>query len=234
MLAADYVRTNTDLATMEGANEAARRAVNAILDAGGSRAPRCEVWPLREPQALAPARKLDALLWRLLRRRRRAGSGRLRGRAGDARRRAAQPALARAARPPGGLRADAGEARRRRARFEPLETVGLDRPERAGAVDALLRGPGDERRAVNVVASTPGEVDLGERRPAGVVGLGGDPRAPARRRARARARRATPRRARPTNCIAGRRPGTRRTNCADQRPRLQRSRQRAEPARGRR
>ena len=32
-LAADYVRTYTDLATMEGANEAARRAVNGILDA---------------------------------------------------------------------------------------------------------------------------------------------------------------------------------------------------------
>ena len=41
MLAADYVRTNTDLATMEAANEAARRAVNAILDATGSPAPRC-------------------------------------------------------------------------------------------------------------------------------------------------------------------------------------------------
>ena len=49
VLAADYVRTYTDLATMEGANEAARRAVNAILDATGSRAPRCSVWPLREP-----------------------------------------------------------------------------------------------------------------------------------------------------------------------------------------
>jgi uncharacterized protein with NAD-binding domain and iron-sulfur cluster len=47
-LAADYVRTNTDLATMEGANEAARRAVNAILDATGSRAKRCCVWPLHE------------------------------------------------------------------------------------------------------------------------------------------------------------------------------------------
>ena len=32
-LAADFVRTHTDLATMEGANEAARRAVNGILDA---------------------------------------------------------------------------------------------------------------------------------------------------------------------------------------------------------
>ena len=65
MLAADYVRTYTDLATMEGANEAARRAVNAILDATGSRAARCSVWPLREPPALAPARALDRVLWRL-------------------------------------------------------------------------------------------------------------------------------------------------------------------------
>ena len=42
-LAADFVRTHTDLATMEGANEAARRAVNGILEATGSarRAARC-------------------------------------------------------------------------------------------------------------------------------------------------------------------------------------------------
>ena len=40
-LAADFVRTHTDLATMEGANEAARRAVNGILEATGSGAPRC-------------------------------------------------------------------------------------------------------------------------------------------------------------------------------------------------
>ena len=45
-LAADYVRTHTDLATMEGANEAARRAVNGILDVGGSNEPRCAVWQL--------------------------------------------------------------------------------------------------------------------------------------------------------------------------------------------
>jgi uncharacterized protein with NAD-binding domain and iron-sulfur cluster len=68
LLAADYVRTYTDLATMEGANEAARRAVNAILDRTGSRARRCDVWPLREPPVLAPARKLDELRWRLLHR----------------------------------------------------------------------------------------------------------------------------------------------------------------------
>ena len=64
-LAADYVRTYTDLATMEGANEAARRAVNGILDATHSNARRCEVWPLREPPSLKHARTIDRLLWRL-------------------------------------------------------------------------------------------------------------------------------------------------------------------------
>ena len=67
VLAADYVRTHTDLATMEGANEAARRAVNAILDAVGSSAPRCDVWKLREPPVLGPARTFDRVLWRLRR-----------------------------------------------------------------------------------------------------------------------------------------------------------------------
>ncbi len=59
-LASDYVRTYTDLATMEGANEAARRAVNGILDAAGSDAPACQLWPLREPEVLAPLRAYDA------------------------------------------------------------------------------------------------------------------------------------------------------------------------------
>jgi hypothetical protein len=45
-LAADYVRTDTDLACMEGANEAARRAVNALLDASSSQARRCQTWSL--------------------------------------------------------------------------------------------------------------------------------------------------------------------------------------------
>jgi len=43
-LAADYVKTETDLACMEGANEAARRATNALLDAAGSNAERCQTW----------------------------------------------------------------------------------------------------------------------------------------------------------------------------------------------
>jgi uncharacterized protein with NAD-binding domain and iron-sulfur cluster len=64
-LASDYVRTHTDLATMEGANEAARRAVNAILERSGSREERCKVWPLREPALFAPARALDRILFKL-------------------------------------------------------------------------------------------------------------------------------------------------------------------------
>ena len=68
LLAADFVRTHTDLATMEGANEAARRAVNAILDASGSPAARCPIWKLREPAIFAPARALDRLRWKLFRR----------------------------------------------------------------------------------------------------------------------------------------------------------------------
>jgi uncharacterized protein with NAD-binding domain and iron-sulfur cluster len=66
-LAADYVRTHTDLATMEGANEAARRATNAILAAAGSTAPRCRIWPLEEPAVFKPARLVDRVLWKLRR-----------------------------------------------------------------------------------------------------------------------------------------------------------------------
>jgi uncharacterized protein with NAD-binding domain and iron-sulfur cluster len=65
VLASDYVRTNTDLATMEGANEAARRAVNGILERAGSTQPRCSVWPLSEPGLFAPARALDRILFAL-------------------------------------------------------------------------------------------------------------------------------------------------------------------------
>jgi uncharacterized protein with NAD-binding domain and iron-sulfur cluster len=64
-LASDYVRTHTDLATMEGANEAARRAVNAILERSGSAAEPCEVWKLKEPPLFAPFRALDKVLFKL-------------------------------------------------------------------------------------------------------------------------------------------------------------------------
>ena len=58
-LASDYVRTNTDLATMEGANEAARRAVNSIIDSSGSKARLCKIWPLHEPSLLGLWREKD-------------------------------------------------------------------------------------------------------------------------------------------------------------------------------
>jgi uncharacterized protein with NAD-binding domain and iron-sulfur cluster len=59
MLAADYVRTNTDLATMEGANEAARRAVNCIIDTSGSGQPYCRIWDLHEPRLFKPMKNYD-------------------------------------------------------------------------------------------------------------------------------------------------------------------------------
>ncbi len=58
-LAGDYVRTTTDLATMEAANEAARRAVNGILETTGHSAPPCALWPLEEPAVFAAAKALD-------------------------------------------------------------------------------------------------------------------------------------------------------------------------------
>jgi hypothetical protein len=64
-LASDFVQTNTDLATMEGANEAARRAVNGILKASGSHAKLCHVCKLWEPAVLAPFRIADEVRWRL-------------------------------------------------------------------------------------------------------------------------------------------------------------------------
>jgi uncharacterized protein with NAD-binding domain and iron-sulfur cluster len=51
-LASDYIRTETDLACMEGANEAARRAVNALLEVSGSRTKPCELWDFSLPSGL--------------------------------------------------------------------------------------------------------------------------------------------------------------------------------------
>jgi uncharacterized protein with NAD-binding domain and iron-sulfur cluster len=69
VIASDFVRSNTDLATMEGANEAARRAVNGILDQEGFDAEdRCAVFDLDEPALLKPLRVADAIAWRMGRR----------------------------------------------------------------------------------------------------------------------------------------------------------------------
>lgn len=58
-LASDYVQTNTDLATMEGANEAARRAVNGIIGVSNMNVDPCKVWPMREPWILTPWKWAD-------------------------------------------------------------------------------------------------------------------------------------------------------------------------------
>jgi uncharacterized protein with NAD-binding domain and iron-sulfur cluster len=58
-LASDYVKTNTDLATMEGANEAARRAVNDILYLCNYKGSYCKIWNLHEPWYLSILRCKD-------------------------------------------------------------------------------------------------------------------------------------------------------------------------------
>ncbi|MCF0081681.1 hydroxysqualene dehydroxylase [Streptomyces lomondensis] len=64
-LAGDYVRTDVDLASMEGANESARLAVNALLDADDSDIERCRVWELYRPPELEPLKRVDDLRYRL-------------------------------------------------------------------------------------------------------------------------------------------------------------------------
>ncbi|WP_258960788.1 hydroxysqualene dehydroxylase [Paenibacillus aquistagni] len=58
-LASDYVRTNTDLATMEGANEAARRAVNAILEHYQIDENPCKIWDMYDFDLLKAWRSND-------------------------------------------------------------------------------------------------------------------------------------------------------------------------------
>jgi 15-cis-phytoene desaturase len=64
-LASDYVRTYTDLACMEAANEAARRAVNCLLLASGSTAAPAHLWPLEEPAFLRPLQEIDRIRFAL-------------------------------------------------------------------------------------------------------------------------------------------------------------------------
>ena len=64
-LASDYVRTYTDIACMEAANEAARRAVNGILAHSGSSAEPAALWPLQEPEFFKPMVKYDRMRFKL-------------------------------------------------------------------------------------------------------------------------------------------------------------------------
>ena len=64
-LASDYVRTFTDIACMEAANEAARRAVNGILAHSGSSAEPAGLWPLQEPEFFKPMVEYDRMRFKL-------------------------------------------------------------------------------------------------------------------------------------------------------------------------
>lgn len=63
VLASDYVRTETNLACMEGANEAARQAVNAILRQDGYIGSACKLWTLKEDDAFDRAKWLDEIAY---------------------------------------------------------------------------------------------------------------------------------------------------------------------------
>jgi uncharacterized protein with NAD-binding domain and iron-sulfur cluster len=64
-LASDYVRTFTDIACMEAANEAARRAVNCLLAVSGSTANPAQLWPLEEPDFFKPFQEIDRIRFKL-------------------------------------------------------------------------------------------------------------------------------------------------------------------------
>ena len=59
VLASDYVRTDIDLATMEGANEAGRRAANVINEKWYSGYEDCDVRPYPEPKTFAWYHPID-------------------------------------------------------------------------------------------------------------------------------------------------------------------------------
>ena len=62
-LSGDYVQTDVDLATMEGANESGRAAVNALLDASDSNAERVRMFKLYDPPEFEPAKAADRELY---------------------------------------------------------------------------------------------------------------------------------------------------------------------------
>ena len=62
-LAGDYVQTDIDLATMEGANESGREAVNQLLDAAGSKKQPARKYKLYDPPEYEAEKRADAQLY---------------------------------------------------------------------------------------------------------------------------------------------------------------------------
>jgi uncharacterized protein with NAD-binding domain and iron-sulfur cluster len=63
LLSGDYVQTDVDLATMEGANESGRAAVNALLQASGSKAEPVTMYTLYDPPEFEAAKAADRELY---------------------------------------------------------------------------------------------------------------------------------------------------------------------------
>jgi uncharacterized protein with NAD-binding domain and iron-sulfur cluster len=64
-LAGDWVRTNINVTTMDGANQGGRQAANALLQAAGSSAAPAGLWPLYVPPEFEAVRGADRLLYKL-------------------------------------------------------------------------------------------------------------------------------------------------------------------------
>ena len=63
-LSGDYVQTDVDLATMEGANESGRAAVNALLEASGAKAEPVQMYKLYDPPEFEAAKAADRELYK--------------------------------------------------------------------------------------------------------------------------------------------------------------------------
>jgi uncharacterized protein with NAD-binding domain and iron-sulfur cluster len=63
--AGDWVQTPINVTTMEGANQGARLAVNALLDAAGSSASRCDVHRLYRSPIFEPFKVEDSVRYKL-------------------------------------------------------------------------------------------------------------------------------------------------------------------------
>jgi len=63
-IAGDFARTEVDLATMEGAAQSGRAAVNALLERSGHASPPCTVSPLPSPPQLASLHGIDEQMYR--------------------------------------------------------------------------------------------------------------------------------------------------------------------------
>ncbi len=63
-VASDYVSTNMDVACMESASEAARRAVNSLLERAGLSSSPAQIFPMFDPPEFRALKDLDAALYR--------------------------------------------------------------------------------------------------------------------------------------------------------------------------